>query len=380
MWPFTKRQDRALWQVGDIYTSGPRWPGDLAGRTRSGVRVDADQALRLSAVWACRRLLADTISSLPVDAYRQGSRTPIDPPPPILVTPAADCPLDEWLDMIVMAATGGGNAFGLVTDRIGAAMRPSQIELVDPSRVAPTAIAGAAVEWRLDGREIDTSDLWHFRRYPVAGQALSLSPIGYAAESVGLGLGAQDYGAKFFGDDATPAGILTSDQSIPPGEAENMAAKWWALRTGNKRTAVLGNGLTYQAISIAPEESQFLESQRFSVQQVARIYGIAPELIGSDSGASMTYSNIESRDLTLLKYAVGPWLKRLETRLTMLLPRGQYAKFNAGALLRTDLKTRYESYAIGLDKGFLTIDEVRELEDREPLPAPATPALLESVA
>jgi HK97 family phage portal protein len=353
--------------------------GRDTAQTRSGIRVDADQAMRLSAVWSCRRLLADTISTLPVDAYRQGSREPIEPKPTILVTPAADTPLDEWLDQVVMSATGGGNAFGLVMARSGAAMRPTQIELVDAPRVAPAVLPDRSISWRLDGQQIDTADLWHFRRYPVAGRPLGLSPIAYAAESIGLGLAAQQYGAGFFGDDATPAGLLVTDTVVTAEQAYDLHERWKGLRGGRKGIAVLGSGAKFQQIAISPEESQFLETQRFTVQQVARIYGIPPELIGADSGNSMTYSNIETRDLTVLKYAVGPWLKRLETRLSMLLPRGMYAKFNAGALLRTDLKTRYESYEIGLRAGFLTLDETRELEDREPLPA-GTPRPLEAVA
>lgn len=137
----------------------------------------------------------------------------------------------------------------------------------------------------------------------------------------------------------------------------------------------MGHRGKFDAISINPEESQFLDTMRFNVAQVCRIYGVPPEMVAAGSGQSQTYANVEFRDLSLLKYSVQPWLGRLERAMNTLVPRGQYAKFNAAAFLRTDLKTRYESYAIGLDKGFLTIDEVRALEDREPLPASALPAL-----
>ena len=102
-------------------------------------------------------------------------------------------------------------------------------------------------------------------------------------------------------------------------------------------------------------------------------------MIAADSGSSLTYANVEQRDLSLLKYAIGPWLVRLESALTDLVPRGQYVKFNAGGLLRTDLKTRYEAHEIGIRAGFLTVDEARELEDREPLP-PAPPRQIGAVA
>jgi phage portal protein BeeE len=103
-------------------------------------------------------------------------------------------------------------------------------------------------------------------------------------------------------------------------------------------------------------------------------------MVAADSGGSLTYANVEQRDLSLLKYAVGPWLVRLETALTDLVPRGQYVKFNAGGLLRTDLKTRYESYKLALEGGWLTLPEIRELEERQPLPAATARPSLEAVA
>ena len=117
-----------------------------------------------------------------------------------------------------------------------------------------------------------------------------------------------------------------------------------------------------------------METQRFGLQQVARYFGVPPEMIGSDSGNPKTYASLEMRNQDFLTFGVGPKMARLETALNGLLPRGQFCKLNAAALLRTDLKSRYESYAIGLERGFLTLAEVRALEDREPLDQPAAPA------
>jgi HK97 family phage portal protein len=370
MWPFRKRtEDRALWSVGDA------WPGPP---TRSGVSVTPDTALRLSAVWSCVRLLADVVSELPVHVYAAGTRDELDAPR-VLVTPAAGTDLSEWLWMHMHSYLLRGNVFGLVVDRAGLT-RPSQIELLHPDRVQPQVDRyDRTVTWRLDGAEIDPSDLWHRRAFPTAGQPLGLSPIAHCAETIGVGLAAQEYGAKWFRDDSTPAGVITSEQFMNEQQARQLAAFWQETKGGKRGTAVL-SGAKYQPIQIAPEESQFIESQRFTVQQIARVFGCPPEMIGADSGNAMTYSNIEQRDLTLLKYAVQPWLGRLERAMNTLVPRGQYCKFNIGALLRTDLKTRYESYEIGLRAGFLTVDEVRELEDREPLPAATHPLALEVVA
>jgi HK97 family phage portal protein len=329
------------------------------------------------------QLLADVISTMPVDAYRQGSRDPVEPKPSILVAPAAGTPMHDWLAQVVRSLLLAGNAWGIITSRAGAGLRPAQIELIAAHRIAVQVDTDGTVTHRLDGREVDRDDLWHLRAYPTPGALLGLSPIGYAAQSVGVGLAAEQFGAKFFGDNGTPSGVLTSDQRLTVEQAAELSERWHAKfgsrRGAERHTAVLGSGTQWQAVSVPPEESQFLDTQRFTVQQVCRLFGVPPEMLGADSGNSLTYANVEQRSLDFLTYTVGPWLTRLETALTDLVARGTFVKFNSGSLLRTDLKSRYESYEIGLRAGFLTFDEVRQLEDREPLPA-AAPPRIEAVA
>ena len=298
----------------------------------------------------------------------------MDPAPVMLRTPAAGVPFHDWIAQIMRSLLLAGNAWGLVTSRVGAGLRPSQIELISPHRVTVQVATDGAVTYRLDGRKIDRDDLWHLPAYPWPGSLLGLSPIAHCAQSVGVGLAAEKFGAKFFGDGATPSGLLTTDQRLSTEQAEQLSAVWNAYfnnRYGQRRVAVLGDGAKFQPVSVRPEESQFLDTQRFTVQQICRVFGIPPEMVGADSGNSLTYANVEQRSLDFLTYTISPWLVRLETALIDLVPRGQYVKFNAGGLLRTDLKTRYEAHEIGLRAGFLTIGEVRELEDREPLPAGA---------
>jgi HK97 family phage portal protein len=124
-------------------------------------------------------------------------------------------------------------------------------------------------------------------------------------------------------------------------------------------------------LAVSPTDAQWIEQQRFTVADVARVFGVAPEMIGGEAGGSLTYANVEGRALDFLRYSVNPWLVRLETGLATLLPRGQTVKFNAGGLLRSTTQERYAAYSVALDKGFLTLDEVRQLEDRPPLPGGA---------
>jgi HK97 family phage portal protein len=359
VWPFRRRHDRSLWQVGDAY------PGPA---TASGVRVTPDTALRLSALWGCVRLLADVVSELPVHVFTKGTRDEVDPPR-VLVTPAANTDLPDWLWQHMHSYLLRGNVMGLVVDRARLG-RPSQIELINPDRVQPQVDQyQRTVVWRLDGREVDYSDLWHRRSYPVPGQPLGLSPVAHFAQSIGLGLAAEAYGATWFGDANTPSGVLSTNLDLTRQQAQDAHDQWMQVRRNRRDVAVLGEGIEFKPIAIAPEESQFLDTMRFNVQQIARLFGIPPEMLGAESGDSMTYANIEHRDLSLLKYSIGPWLGRLERAMDSLVPRNTYVKFNAAALLKTDTLSRYQAHEIGLRAGFLTIEEVRELEDRQPLPA-----------
>lgn len=368
MWPFGRRvEERTAWPV-EALTGESTWQQQY-----NQVTVTPDTALRHAAVWACVRLIADTVSGLPIDAYRTGGRKPLTARPRLLDEPASGMGFADWTYAVLVSALTRGNALGLVVDRAGVAELPTQIELVDSARIATSTGGDGRITWRLDGREVDRADLWHFKAYPVAGQPFGLSPVDYARQAIRLGLAAEGYGSQFFTDGATPSGVLTSEQTLNADTAAQLSARWKSFHGGRRGVAVLGNDVKFQQISIPPDESQFLDTQRFTVQQVCRVYGVPPEMIGADSGNSLTYANVEQRSLDFLAYCVGPWLSRLERALTALVPRGTYVKFNAGGLLRTDLRTRYESYEIALRAGFLTVDEVRELEDREPLPASPVP-------
>jgi phage portal protein BeeE len=183
---------------------------DQGTPTHAGVPVTTDQALRLSAVWSCVRLLADCISTLPLHAFRGDEQLP--ELPPLLRQPAAATPLHDWLYQIVVSMLTRGNTFGIVTGRSGATMLPSQVEIAHPDRVGASVNGDGTVTWRLNGEEIDPADLWHVRAYSFPGSVLGLSPIEYARQT--LGLAAEKFGAQFFGEGATPSGVLTSDQRI----------------------------------------------------------------------------------------------------------------------------------------------------------------------
>jgi HK97 family phage portal protein len=187
-------------------------------------------------------------------------------------------------------------------------------------------------------------------------------------ETVGLGLAAQQFGAQWFGDGAHPSAVLSTDQAVNQEAAATIKDRFMSAVRGRREPAVLGGGMKYQQIQVNADESQFLETQQHSAVAVARVFGIQPEMIAAAvSGSSVTYANVEQQAIQYLTFGLDRWLVKGENAITRHLPRGNFAKFNRGALLRTDLLTRYQAHAIGLDKHFKTIDEVRDIEDDPPL-------------
>jgi HK97 family phage portal protein len=354
-WPWQQRHDRALFSIGDIPLS----------TTYAAVPVNPSTAMQHSAVWACVNLIAGSISTLPLAAYRDGDPRPLATLPPILRAPSAGWSFPDFTYAALQSLLLRGNTYGLIVDRAGAGLLPSQVELLAPERVG-VQVDGRVI-WRIDGQEVDPASIWHVKAFTAPGQVLGLSPIQHARQAIGLGLGAEKWAAKFFGESAIPSGVLTSDQDIKQDRAADLKERWNAYHQGNRDIAVLGGGARFQAITIAPEEAQFLETSQANVRTIARYFGVQPELIGADSGNSLTYANVEQRALDFLTFGLRPWLVRLETALSALLSSTTTVKFNAAALVRTDLLTRYQAHESAIGAGWKLRSEVRELEDLPPV-------------
>jgi HK97 family phage portal protein len=357
-WPWRRTQDRALFSIGDV----------PAVQSWAGVPVTPDRALRLSTVWACVRLLADSVATLPLHVYRDDERDPL-PLPRLLQRPSADHPeLSDWLWAVMACLLLRGNAWGVISDRAGAGLLPAQVDLLDPDRVAVQEDRDAPPVIRVDGQEVDRGELWHCKAFPRAGSILGMSPVGYARELLGLGIAAEQFGAKFFGDNAIPSGVLTSEQHLNREQALTLKELWESSHGGRRRTAVLGNGAKFQAITIAPEEAQFIDTMKLNAASICRLYGVpAGMMAGVELAGHEDYSSPEQRAQDFLTFGLRPWLHRLERAVSTLLPRNQKAKFNAGAMVRATLLDRYQAHKLGIDGGWLLRSEVRELEDRPPV-------------
>lgn len=169
-----------------------------------------------------------------------------------------------------------------------------------------------------------------------------------------------EYATQFTAPGAVPTGILSTDQKLTQEQAEEYKNRW-NTRAGG--VAVLGQGTKYSPILVNPSDLQFLETRNFDTLQIARLFGIPPRLMGASiEGSSMTYSNLQDDDMSFIRWTVMAYLRPIEDALSWLLPREWSVRYNLDALLRPSTKTRYEAHKLGLEAGFLTIEEVRSIE------------------
>lgn len=362
MWPPERRSETSI--VADAM-SRVRGQGTWAGPV-----VSPDSAMRLAAVWACVRLLADLVSSLPVDVYQSTSQGDVQiDPPPLVVAPSATVSWTGWVYQVMVSLLLRGNVFGYVAD-VSAGL-PTRVEILNPDDVTVTqARLLAPVSYRWRGVELPADRVWHVPAFLSPGSPVGLSPVSYAAQAVGLGLAAEEFGARWYGDGGHPTGTLSTEQPVTGEQADTIKARFMDATSESRAPVVLGAGLKWEPIQVAPDESQFLESQRWTVGQVCRVFGVPPEMVGAatDGSGSLTYANREQRSLDLLQYCVQPWLTRLEEGVSRLLARPRRIRFNVDGLLRADLAARYQAHATGIAAGFLTVNEARDLEDLPPLP------------
>lgn len=346
----------------------------LSGRYRTtpaGVVVTDQVAMAHSAVWACTSLYSRLISTLPFHAYREtGGISRRIATPAVLSQPNPGQRFPHWASQVVESLVLRGNAFGLVLGR-NAAGRPTGVQVLHPDLVqARYDYRSDEISYRIGGVEVPADAVWRCAINVGPGSPFGKSVLEYAAQSVGLGVAAQRYGSEFFGSGGHPTGVLETEQELTGDQAEAIRQRWAAAMQDQRGVAVLGLGFGYRPVQITPTDTEFLNAYKLSVQDVCRFFSIPPEMVGSESGASMTYSNVESRALDLLRYAIDPVLVELEAGLTELLPVPQYVQANRDALLRMTTRDRYEAHASALSAGWMSVDEVRELEDLPPLEEP----------
>lgn len=348
-----------LEQVGSMF--GAAFMGGRAANPSVG-----DNALQVVAFGAACDLVASLSSELPAHVYRGtgSARTQLSTPG-WLEDPAGDgYGLADWVYRLVLSWLLRGNAFGDVLAR-GPGGFPTQVELLNPHAVGGSVVDGV-VKWTVAGRPVaDAGAFWHLRVNPAPGRVLGRSPVEYHAEQLGMSLTSTRFGLRWFEDGAHPSGILAnSEVELNPEQSKTAKDRFLAAVRGNREPVVLGKGWSFEQVQLNPEESQFLQTQGYSAAECARILGPGlAEVLGYESGGSLTYTNVESRSAHLLVYSLNKWLRRVERVLTAMLPRPQYVRIDRDALLQSTTLERYKAHESALRNRWKVVNEVREDED-----------------
>lgn len=346
-----KDEQRAI-SYQDVWGSGGN--PDLFG---NGI----DRALRLVPVYAGTRLIADAVSSLPLQAYRKtrDGRERI-PTPSLLESPSAYGTPYDWVFRAMTSLLLRGNAWGMkvAPDTDGS---PRTVEWLHPDDVSvDESAARPRVFYR--GREIPMGDLLHIPGYTLPGSMLGVSPIQAYAVTIDSGLFAAQFGRDWFKNGTVPsAHVKNTAKTLSPEQAAEVKDRVRGLRNGEPW--VTGMDWEWKALSVTPDEAQFIDTMRFTATQIAAIYGIPPEMIGGESGKSMTYANTEQQAIQFATYTLRPWVTRLEAAISRLLPKPQYVKFNVDSMIRVDTATRWQVHETARRIGATSVNEIRALED-----------------
>lgn len=355
-------------------------PNSGYGRIAGSVTVTQDSALRSSAVWAALRLRANLISSMPVDCFRKvdigTASVQVEMPGPDVVWSSGGLEIDqaEAIYATQFDLDRAGNVLGVITEKNALGL-PSRIELVAlsdwslrPRRAAAQVPDLGSVEYVVGGQVLDPGQVWHERQYVVPGLAVGLSPIAYAAYSVGGFLSAQRFALDWFGNSAMPAVTLQNTmREIPPDVAEEAKARY-QRSTQPGGVFVVGNDWELKPMNAVAAGDQYIEMMKFGVPDIARFFDVPADLIdGANPSSSITYANIVQRFTHLSVVSVGPAVTRRERAWSKLVPGDRFVKFNRDALLAMDPKTRTEVFVQLATARLRTPDELRALDNLEPL-------------
>jgi HK97 family phage portal protein len=348
-------------------------------QSASGVSVTPESSLAYSAVLACVRVLAEGVAQLPLILYERqdrGRQRATDHPLSALLhtSPNPVITSFEWREVMMAHLTLWGNAFCEI-ERNGAG-RPLALWPLLPANMTVHEKDGMRwYEYEMDsGRKIPmrSDQVLHVPGFGYDGLA-GKSLIRLARESVGLGIAAGRYGAAVFGSGEVPGGVLEHPGVLGDEAFKHLQASWSARHQGltnANRLAILEEGMKYTKTGVPPEDAQFLETRRFQRTEIAAIFRVPPHMIGDLERA--TFSNIEQQSLDFVIYTIGPWLTRIEQRLNMSLlsdaerPR-YYAEHLVAGLLRGDIKARFDAYAVARGWGWMSANDVRELENQNPV-------------
>ena len=354
-------------------------PSFYFGMSGSGKSVSPSSAIQVSAVYACVRVIAETIASLPFHVYEatdEGSRKAVEHPLYRLIhdEPNLEMTSFVWRETMLTHLLLYGNSYCQII-RTGRSQIDSLYPLL-PDRMEVDRDSAGTLTYTYSANSGQTvklrpEDVLHIPGLGFDG-IMGYSPLALEKNAIGLGLAAEEYGSKFFSNGARPSGILTHPNTVK--DPKKLRDSWNAAYGGSNnsgRVAVLEENMSYTPISMPNSEAQFLETRKFQVSEICRIYRVPPHMVGDLEHA--TFSNIEHQSISFAVHTIRPWVVRLEQAMNRALFSDKekgifYVRFNMDGLMRGDYKSRMEGYAIGRQNGWMSANDIRELENMNPIP------------
>ena len=369
-------------------TVGSRYTFYMGGST-SGKTVTERSAMQMTAVYSCVRILAEAIAGLPLHVYRYnsdgGKEKAIDHSLYLILHDEPNPEMSSFVfrETLMTHLLLWGNAYAQI-------IRNSKGEVMALYPLMPNKMS---VDRDENGqlyyqylRSIDEvggksetvilkpTDVLHILGLGFDG-LVGYSPIAMAKNAIGLAIATEEYGAKFFANGAAPSGVLEHPGTIK--DPQRVREAWQSQFGGSQNSgkiAVLEEGMKYTPISISPEQAQFLETRKFQINEIARIFRVPPHMVGDLEKSS--FSNIEQQSLEFVKYTLDPWVIRWEQSImrTLLTPeekKSYFVKFNLEGLLRGDYQSRMNGYATARQNGWMSANDIRELENLDRIPAEA---------
>jgi len=330
----------------------------------AGVAVDTESTLSVPAIWRATTMIADSVGVMPLQAYRNDQK--IEPTPRLLERPN---PLEtriETISAMVAALLLHGNYVAILGEP-GPTGYPESIYPVAPERVTIMKIDGRKI-FRIDQVDYTSDQIFHIKGFSLPGDVAGIGIIAAQRQGIGAAVAVMEYAARYFNGGAMPSYIIkSSNPDLEENEAELLKIKWMEHYGGKSRIpAVLNASTDIEPLTANANDSQLVEARNQAVSDSANIVGVPGNMVGAPN-TSRTYSNVEAQGLEYLRTSIAPLTTRIEATFTDYLPRGQMAKFNYDSLLRADTYTRYQAHKLALEAGFLTVDEIRELEDLPPI-------------
>ena len=349
--------------------------GDIEVLNQSGTVVNPETVFRVNAIFSAVSLISDTISTLPIDSYirRDGARFAFRPRPAWVQQPDIDTTKEAFYGSLIVSMLLDGNGFVRVF-RDGAG-RVINMTVLNPAKVEirKNKVGEVVYIHQDEPKPLTKNEMIHIPDVVRPGETRGISRVTALKDNFGLALALESYAARFFGQGASTQGIIEFPGNLTPEQAKQLVDGFDARHKGfrkSHKTGVLSGGAKYVNTSVENDKAQFIDSRRMAVEDVARAFNIPPHLLGLPG--TNTYSSVEQNNIAFVTHTLRPIVQKLESAFTPLManePGGSTAfiKFTLDGLLRGDANSRFTAYSVGLQAGYLTINDIRRLEDLPPV-------------